>query len=258
MAPLLEPVWSALLDDEAPLAAVEMPGPRGDSGPVRALVLRDTDLPLVRGATGALHVVVTGGAGQVAGPAGLCSRLGLRLVGLDIALRDRDDLAGNARRVVAAVDQARNEGVLGEEVDVHVELPAEEPTHGWLAAADEVAAAELRLTLRVGHPDDSATPSPSLLAAWIDAALDRETPFRCTGLHPGAPGVLAILIATQRAFDGAAREEVVATLASADSAALAATDLSRIRRWVTSIGAPDVETCLAELRALGLGMGLVP
>ena len=68
-------------------------------------MLRDTDLPLVRGVQVPLSVVVTGGAGQLAGPAGLCRRLGLDLAGLEIALRDLDDLAGNARRVVAALDE---------------------------------------------------------------------------------------------------------------------------------------------------------
>ncbi|GEP38656.1 hypothetical protein NPS01_23190 [Nocardioides psychrotolerans] len=241
MASHPEPVWSALLDDEAPLA---LPGATAPPHPsLRALVVRDTDLPLLRGSTAPLHLVVTGGAGQVAGPAGLASRLGLTVVGLEVALRDPDDLAGNARRVVAAVDVARAEGVLGEDVPVHVELPADEPTHGWLAAADEVAAAELRLTLR---PDGA---SPALLAAWTDAALDRETPFRCSG---GGPGPLPLLVATRLAFDGASRDEVVATLGSRDGAALAAANLTGVRRWVTSIGAQDVVATLAELRTLGL------
>ena len=67
--------------------------------------------------------MVTGGAGQVAGPAGLCAKLGLELAGLEIALRDLDDLAGNARRVATAVDAARVDGTLAEDVPVYVELP---------------------------------------------------------------------------------------------------------------------------------------
>lgn len=239
MTQLLEPVWSALLDEEA------FPPPAGggtEHPAVRALVVRDTDLPLLRGSTRPLHVVVSGGAGQLAGPAGLATRLGLTLVGLEVALRDRDDLAGNARRVVAAVDAAVAEGVLDEDVPVHVELPPDEPGHGWLAAADEVAGAELRLTLR---PTDAPA---SLVAAWVDAALDRETPFRVTS----ATAPLPLLAATRLAFDGAARDDVVAALGSQDATALAATDLTGVRRWVTAIGTPDVAASLAGLRALGL------
>lgn len=236
MTEILEPVWSALLDDEA----APVPPTAGAAHPaVRALVVRDTDLPLLRGSAHPLHVVVTGGAGQVAGPLALGARLGLALVGLEVALRDPADLAGNARRVVAAVDVARAEGVLDEDLPVHVTLPADEPTHGWLAAADEVAAAELRLTLLTGAV------APATLAAWIDAALDRETPFRSSG----GLGPLPLLTATRLAFDGAGRDEVVAALESRDAAA---TDLTGVRRWVTAVGTPDVAATLADLRSLGL------
>ncbi len=249
MATLPEPVWSALFDDEAPLTAPAGPDPHQAGGPTRALVVRDTDLPLLRGSTAPLHVVVTGGAGQVAGPAGLGTRLGLAVVGLEIALRDLDDLAGNARRVVTAVDRARSDGVLDEDVPVHVELPGDEPTHGWMTAADELAAAELRLTLRVSRPGSGGPVPAALLATWIDAALDRETPFRCTDLRRGARG---LLVATRLAFDGASRDDVVAALGSADGAALGEVDLAGTRRWVTSLGSPDVGACVAELRDAGV------
>jgi hypothetical protein len=111
---------------------------------VGSFVLKDTDLPQVRGTTARLSVVCTGGAGQVAGPLGLASRLGLDVAGLEIALRDLDDLAGNARRVVAAVDEAKaglDDPEAADALDVFVELPGP-TTHGWLAAADEVAARE--------------------------------------------------------------------------------------------------------------------
>ena len=133
---------------------------------------------------------------QVAGPPGCARRLGpARCAGLEIALRDLDDLAGNARRVVAAVDAARADGALDEDVPVHVELPRRRRRRtAWLAAADEVAAR--RAPAEVPHRRRS-TPTPSrpppTLAAWIDAALDREMPFKCTaGLHhavrPPRPG----------------------------------------------------------------------
>ena len=271
------PFWTALVDD----AAIFPPGDADlrdaanaylerDEPLVGSFVLRDTDLPRLDVAPGArfpVSVVVTGGAGQLAGPAGYCAKQGLTLAGLEIALRDPDDLPGNARRVVAAVDAARSEGVLDDEVPVYVELPQGEPTPGWLAAADEVAAAELRLKFRTGGLEEHLFPTAHALAGWVDAALDRETPFKCTaGLHNAVRhtgedgfehhGFLNVLVATRRAFDGAAAGDVVAILENRDGAALAAqardADLVGARRWFISFGSCSVREPLDDLFTLGL------
>ena len=277
----LPPVWSGLLDDAAifPPGNAPLHEATAAHGEHRtawygdllgSFVLKDTDLPLVRGVPHPLSVVVTGGAGQVAGPLGAAARLGLDVAGLEIALRDLDDLAGNARRVVAAVDHARGEGVLPDDVPVFVELPrgelsGGEPSYGWGAAADEVAAAELRLKLRTGGVEAHLFPTAAELAAWIDAALDREVPFKCTaGLHHAVRhtspegfeqhGFLNVLLATVRAFDGASRAETVATLEERDAGRLAATDedVARARRWFTSFGTCSIDEPLADLLALDL------
>jgi hypothetical protein len=278
----LEPAWVGLVDDaaifppgDAPLheatAAYAARTAEDDAGLVGTFVLRDSDLPLVRGFGGPLSVVVTGGAGQLAGPAGLCGRLGLDLAGLEIALRDLDDLPGNARRVSAAVDDARAAGTLGEDVPVYVELPHVAGTGGWLAAADEVAASGLRLKFRTGGLDPDAFPAPHALARWIDAALDRETPFKCTaGLHHAVRhtttegfdrpvdqhGFVNVLAATRLLFDGAGVPAAVEVLEQRDGTALAAQagglDLAGARRWFTSFGSCDVAQPLTDLRELGL------
>jgi hypothetical protein len=268
--------WRGLLDDAATFPPGDVPLHEavaahgvhreawyGDL--LGSFVLKDTDLPLVRGTSHRLSVVVTGGAGQVAGPLGAAARLGLHVAGLEIALRDPDDLAGNARRVVAAVDHARTEGVLDEDVPVFVELPQADPSYGWEAAADEVASAELRLKLRTGGLEAHLFPTADRLAAWIDAALDRELPFKCTaGLHHAVRhtspegfeqhGFVNVLLATVRAFDGASREETVATLEERDAARLPVTeqDVVRARRWFTSFGTCSVDEPLADLLALDL------
>jgi hypothetical protein len=277
----LPPVWSGLLDDAAifPPGNAPLHEATAAHGEHRtawygdllgSFVLKDTDLPLVRGVPHPLSVVVTGGAGQVAGPLGAAARLGLDVAGLEIALRDLDDLAGNARRVVAAVDHARGEGVLPDDVPVFVELPrgelsGGEPSYGWGAAADEVAAAELRLKLRTGGVEAHLFPTAAELAAWIDAALDREVAFKCTaGLHHAVRhtsaegfeqhGFLNVLLATLRAFDGASRAETVATLEERDASRLAPTDedVARARRWFTSFGTCSIDEPLADLLALDL------
>jgi hypothetical protein len=272
--------WRGLVDDaaifppgDAPLdEATAAYGARDGAAAelVGSFVLRDTDLPLVRGFGARLSVVVTGGAGQLAGPAQLCQRLGLRLAGVEIALRDLDDLAGNARRVVAAVDAARSEGLLEDETPVYVELPHVGSTASWLAAADEVAAVGLRLKFRTGGLEAEAFPPAHALSRWIDAALDRETAFKCTaGLHNAIRhtgddgfehhGFLNVLLATRLAFDGASTDDVVALLEQRDAEPLLALwhdqgeqAMVRARRWFTSFGSCSVTEPLDDLTALGL------
>jgi hypothetical protein len=269
----LDDAWAQLVDDaaifppgDAPLheatAAYAARTDEDGRGLVGTFVLKDKDLPLVRGFGGPLSVVVTGGAGQLAGPAGLCQRLGLDLAGLEIALRDPDDLAGNVRRVVAAL------GEVEADVPVYVELPHVGNTSSWLAAADEVAAAELRLKFRTGGLEAAAFPAAHALARWIDAALDRETPFKCTaGLHNAVRhtdpetgfehhGFVNVLVATRRLFDGAPVDEAVAVLEQRDGTALAEAarelDLAGARRWFTSFGSCSVAEPWADLLELGL------
>ena len=283
----LEPAWVGLVDDaaifppgnadlaEAAVAHVERRS-TAYADLVGTFVLRDTDVPGVAVAPGTpfpVSVVVTGGAGQIAGPARACGRSNLTLAGVEIALRDLDDLAGNARRVVAAVHAARDEGVLDDEVPVHVELPAAEPTHQWLAAADEVAAAELRLKFRTGGVEADQFPQHMTVARWITAALDRETPFKCTaGLHHALPhadadhgawhqGFVNVLLATRACFDGA---DLTSWATSSTSprrhrpglGAAGSTDLAGARRWFTSFGSCSVTEPLDDLITLGLSRPL--
>jgi hypothetical protein len=230
---------------------------------VGTFVVRDTDLPDLKATPLALSVVVTGGAGNIAGLASLSRKLHIAVESIEIALRDPDDLAGNARRVAAAVDAARSDGLLDDHVPVHVELPHAASTGSWLAAADEVAASEFRLKFRTGGLDAAAYPSSATLAGWIDAALDRETPFKCTaGLHRALRhtgedgfehhGFLNVLAATQQAFDGASRDDVVATLEERSFEALDSSGLDRGRRWFTSFGSCSVSEPLDDLITLGL------
>jgi hypothetical protein len=259
------PPGNAALSEAAAAHAERRHQPYADL--VGTFVARDTDLPALRGTPLALSVVVTGGAGQIAGAAGLGRKLHIAIEGLEIALRDPADPVGAARRVVAAVDDARNEGVLDDHVPVFVEIPASCPEPLWLAAADEVAAAEHRLKLRTGGLEAASFPSAASLAAWIDAALDRETPFKCTaGLHRAIRhtgpdgfehhGFLNLLVATRQAFDGSSRAEVTELLEQREPAVLVEAagdlDLAGARRWFTSFGSCSVSEPLEDLLALGL------
>ena len=210
-----------------------------------SLVLRDTDVPLVRGLTGPLAVVVTGGAGQVAGPVGLCRRLGHDLARLEVTLRDPGDPAAAARRVVAAV--AGTEALDAEAV--HVGLPAESSGPGWAAAADEVSLAGHRLAFGLGGV------APATVLAWIDLALDRETAFSCSGgsravTGAGALGFLNVLAATALLFDG--EPGAAEALAATDARTLLDTvDVARGRRWLTAWSTTDPTAALADLASAG-------
>jgi hypothetical protein len=213
-------------------------------------------------------VVISGGAGSVLPAAKWATGSGLlALRGLEIALRDPDDLAGNARRVGVAVDEARGDGVLGEDVPVYVELPHVGSTASWLAGADVVAEHEFRLKFRTGGVEADLFPNAHALARWIDAALDRETSFKCTaGLHNAVRhtgdtgfehhGFLNVLLATGHAFDGGSTEDVTALLEERDGKALAAMsdedELVRARRWFLSFGSCSVLEPLEDLVDLGL------
>jgi hypothetical protein len=269
--------WSGLVDDAAIFPPGDAPMPDAVAAYlgrreewyadlVGPLVVRDTDLPDVDPDL-PVSVVLTGGAGAVAGVASLATRKGHRLAGLEAAVRDLDDMAGNVRRIITAVDAARDSGTLAE-TPVYVELPQSEPSPDWLAAADAVAAAEHHLKFRTGGVEAHLFPAATTVASWIDAALDRETPFKCTaGLHHAVRhrdhetgfehlGFLNVLLATRVAFDGGTVAETAQVLDdhyANDLVAMARqSDLAGARRWFTSFGSCSVTEPLDDLVGLGL------
>jgi hypothetical protein len=279
---VLPDAWRGLVDDaavfppgDAPLTeALAAYAARSDewwADLVGSFVVTDVALPDLTEPV-PVSVVITGGAGAIAGALKLAGKREVTVTGVEIALRDLDDLAGNARRVVAAADAARSEGLLGDDVDLYVELPQAEATPAWLAAVDVAAAAQARLKFRTGGLEADRFPSPEVLAGWIDAALDRETPYKCTaGLHHAIAhrdhdtgfehhGFLNVLLATRLAFDGASTADVATLLADRypnDLVALArqglqSGDLAGARRWFTGFGTCSVTDPLDDLVALGL------
>jgi hypothetical protein len=281
----------ALVDDaaifppgNAPLdQAVRDHRTRRSSSPHAALVgtfvVDDRRLPdLDRAAAGGdatlpVSVVVAGGAGALEPAVRWASTPQLELAGLEIALRDSatGELAHNARRIVAAVDALVSADGLSDEVPVYVEMPrlyGSPPTPDWFAALDELAAAELRLKLRTGGEDADAFPSLHELAGCIDAALDREMPFKCTaGLHHAVRhtdpangfehhGFLNVLVATRAALDGAPVDDVAGVLAVRDGSTLTrdldVDGLTSARRWFRSFGSCSIEEPIDDLRRLDL------
>lgn len=234
------------------------------AGLVGSFVVTDLRLPEVVRAGIGLSVVVTGGAGSIEGVARLASRAQARLAGVEIALRDVEDPAGNARRVALAVTTARDAGLLDLDVPIYVELPHVANSRLWLESADVVAEHEFRLKFRTGGLEAELFPPPHALGKWIDAALDRETPFKCTaGLHNAVAhtepatgfehhGFLNVLAATEATLAGG---DAAAVLAERDPATIV--DLvdrapASTRRWFTSFGTCSVLEPIEDLVNLGL------
>jgi len=217
-----------------------------------------------------VNLVVTGGAGAIEPAVTWVSRSdGISLRAVEFALRDEEDLAHNAQRLIHVVDS------LGDQLDdvvVFAEppVPRDAPSHGWLAALDELAAREIHLKFRTGGASEDLFPTSAQLAVCIETALDRELPFKCTaGLHNAVRhrddetgfehhGFLNVLLATRTSLDGGGPEEVARVLEEADGAVLAdrvssdPDEAARTRRWFTSFGSCSVLDAHEDLVELGL------
>ncbi len=217
-----------------------------------------------------VNLVVTGGAGAIEPAVTWVSRSeGMSLRAVEFALRDEEDLAHNAQRLIQVVDSLEDRL---DDVTVFAEppVPEGEPTHGWLAALDELAAREIHLKFRTGGVTADLFPSSARLATCIEAALDRELPFKCTaGLHNAVRhrdpetgfehhGFLNILLATRTSLDGGAPDDVADVLDRTNGASLAERILgdpdqaTRTRRWFRSFGSCSVLEAHEDLVELGL------
>jgi hypothetical protein len=217
------------------------------SGLLADLVVPDHRLAEVaRGNAGAAAVPVcvlnTTGAGGLVALAGR-SLSGLSVVSVQSALRDLDDLAGNAARVVSAAS------ALAESVSVYVEIPR---ASGWQRAVEEVEAAGLLGAVRVpGGPTAAAE-----LAEQLSVRVEADLPFRVVG----APvGYLGLLHAVQALIDGSSVREATELLGQGDPSAAAdavrswdAAAWGRVRRRVRRLESPALDAVTDELVAAGL------
>ncbi len=149
-------------------------------------------------------------------------------------------------------------------------VPRDSPSHGWLAALDELAAREIHLKFRTGGASADLFPTSAQLAVCIETALDRELPFKCTaGLHNAVRhrdeetgfehhGFLNVLLATRTSLDGGDPDEVARVLEETDGAVLAERisadpdEAARTRRWFSSFGSCSVLDAHEDLVELGL------
>ena len=275
-------LWDRLIDD----AAMFPPGSASPAeavarhveyrtgsvaGLVGPLVVPDTALAAVDrvvGGSGAgpleVSVVVSTGAGGVASLAD--RRLeDLSVVAVECALRDLDDLAGNAGRVAQAT------AGLDDAVRVFVELPY---GPGWERAVEVVEAAGLLGKIRTGGTEPEAYPSAGRLAQQLSVLVEADLAFKATaGLHrawrnvghnaAGAPleqhGVLNLMVAVHALVQGADTVEVETVLEDEYGDRLAELvgswtddDAARVRRRFVAFGCCGVLDPIEDLVTLGL------
>ena len=209
-----------------------------------------------------VSVVNTSGAGGLLSLAGR-QLTAVRVRAVESALRDLDDLAGNAARVVSAAGQ------LHESMQVFVELPF---APGWERAVEVVEAGGLLGKIRTGGLAASDTPSTGQLARQLSVLVEADLAFKATaglhhawptpGLEPDRPaqhGFLPLLAAMHALVEGASEDEAADLLAGEDRTGILA-DLagwsesrsSRVRRRLRSFGCCGVTEPVADLVALGL------
>ena len=272
--------WSGLVDDAAIFPPGDVPAAgRGDGVPgAPRRVVRRPGRPARRHATPIsprstarvpVSVVLTGGAGAVAGVAALAAKKGHRVVGLEAAVRDLDDLAGNVRRITTAVDAARDDGRLAD-TQVYVELPQTEPDRRLAGrgrrgrrgrASPEVPhrrgrgaplpvrCRRRRLDRRRARPRDAvqvhgrASTTPSATATTRPASSTWGSSTSCS-----PPGV---------AFDGGSVAETTQVLDDHYAQRPrrprpAERPRAGARRWFTSYGSCSVSDPLDDLVGLGL------
>jgi hypothetical protein len=206
----------------------------------------------------AVSVVNTGGAGGLLSLARRATP-GLDLVAVETALRDLDDLAGNAARVVSAAEE------LAESVRVFVEIPY---APGWERAVEVVEAAGFFGKIRTGSPDDQETPPYDQLARQLSALVEADLAFKATaGLHHAQPtpgpdpdcpmqhGFLNLLAAVEALVEDASVAEAANVLRDADPAQIGAWSedtVARVRRRFRGFGCCGVLDPVHDLVALGL------
>ncbi len=200
--------------------------------------------------------------------------------GLDQVPRVVDAVCNEPRLVLALVEYPIGRAAGGvaaaiiEAVDVlpdvegYLELPRDV---GWRAALGVLADTAYGAKLRTGGATATAFPTDAEVAAFIDACVLEEVPFKCTaGLHSAVRhtdartgfehhGFLNLLVAASTAVQGGSRAETQRWVAERDESVLVrrlgrmdATDAVVARSFLVAFGSCDLDEPVADLVRLGL------
>jgi hypothetical protein len=248
----LELLFDGLLDDEALARAPQpcVPAVLAEHRELRAahanllatLVVPDYQLTEVSrqvpvGQSVPVSVITSGGAG---GLLALTRRdiPGVDVVSAEPALRDLDDLAGSAARVVSAAAE------LGPDVAIYVDLPY---APGWAAAVELIEAAGLYAKIAASEAE------PGQRVEQLSILIEADLAFKITKLSGGC---LALLAAVNALVDGAGPDEAPRLLQPGHHDRIGSvvsawdqTRQARIRRRVRRLGTDRVQEMINELKA---------
>jgi hypothetical protein len=252
---LVMELLDSLLDDETLVRRPETPLPailarhgelrRAYQSLLATLVVPDRRLTEIarqipRDASVLVSVITSGGAG------GLLALARHDAPGVDIAaveptLRDLDDLAGSASRVVSAA------GELRPEITVFIELPY---VPGWEAAVELIEAAGLYGKIAASNA------GPRQLVEQLSLLIEADLPFKITSSRNGDWSSLLLVVESLVAgadLDDAAelmrldnRDRISDAMSSWDQ-----TTQSRVRRRLRRLGTDQMQQAISDLTMYG-------
>jgi hypothetical protein len=244
-------LFDSLLDDETLIRRPDSPVPavvashrelRGSHRNLLAtLVVVDTRLTeiarqIAPGDNVPVSVIISGGAGGLLALA-RHETPGIEIAAVEPTVRDLDDLAGSAARVVSAAAE------LGPEVAVFIQVPH---APGWEAAVELIEAAGLYGKIAAGQA------GARQLAEQLSILIEADLPFKITNV----PNVdcLSLLVAVEGLVAGASLDDAAELLRRDDhdrvGAALASWDhttQSRVRRRVRRLGTDQLPQVISSL-----------
>jgi hypothetical protein len=187
-----------------------------------------------------LSVITSAGAGGLLALT-RHSTAGVDIVSVEPALRDLDDLAGSAARVISAT------GGLGPDVAVFIELPY---APGWESAVELIEAAGLSGKIAVGKSE------PRQVVEQLSILVEADLPFKITS--PFEEDWLALLSTVEALVAGASLDDATELLRLGDHdqvvTAVARWDpatQSRVRRRVRRLGTAQVRDVITDLTGHG-------
>jgi len=187
-----------------------------------------------------VSVITSGGAG---GLLGLARRTlpGVDIVSAEPALRDFDDLAGSAVRVVSAAAE------FGSDLAIFVELPY---APGWQAAVELVEAAGLYGKLAAEQVESRRT------AEQLSILIEADLPFKIT--TGSSDGGLAVLAAIEALIDGASLDDAAELMKATGNdqiqpvvSAWGQATQSRIRRRIRRLGSSRLVDLINDYAVAG-------